>query len=95
MQPQNLTPNTVYIPWRERAFLTIQETAEILARSPDWVRVRIEMGDLDGARHMQGAPLVVTVPSVLRFIAGIERVARQAPHRAVGRAHLTVVANNT
>ena len=66
---------TSYVPWRDRAFLSLEEAAEITARSPGWVRRRIGSGMLVGHRIKQGAPLVVSVPSLIAYVAAVEPVA--------------------
>lgn len=57
-----------HIPWRERAFVTQRETAEICARSLDWVRTQIGSGRLQAVQLAKGGPAVVTVESLLRLI---------------------------
>lgn len=79
-----------YIPWRERAYLSIDETAEILARSPDWVRWRLCAGLLVGVRLKKGGPLIVTVPSVLAFIENVEAEDPKAISPPVRKLHLVV-----
>lgn len=64
-------PLKTYIPWRDRAFLTPDEVAAILARSPDWVRARVSEGQLEGLRLLKGGPLVVTVASVADLVARV------------------------
>ncbi|WP_312417786.1 hypothetical protein [Shinella sp.] len=61
-----------YVPWRDRAFVSVREVAQIMARSPDWVRNRIGEGRLVGRQLQAGGPVVVTVPSVVNFIDGVE-----------------------
>jgi len=60
-------PNIV--PWRERAFVTIDEAAAIVARSPAWIRSSILDERLEGSRVTPGSPTVVTVASLQRLIA--------------------------
>jgi len=72
MKPQS---RTAYVPWRERAFLSLEEAAEISARSPGWVRRRVIDGHLVGFRYMGGGPLVVSVPSLIAYVAAVEPVA--------------------
>jgi hypothetical protein len=69
------------VPWRDREFVSIGECAQILARSPDWVRERLHMGDLRGYRICKGAPMVVGVWSVQALIDRAEPVAPR-PSRA-------------
>lgn len=83
-------PNDVF-DWRDRAFVTVAESASILARSPDWIRDRVGEGRLDGRRLTQGGPLVVTVASVLRLI---ERSAPVVPLRPSVRPPLRLVVDN-
>ena len=64
-----------YVPWRDRAFVSVREVAQIMARSPDWVRNRIGEGRLVGRQLQAGGPVVVSVPSLARFIDGIEAAA--------------------
>lgn len=82
-----------YIPWRDRVYISISETAEILARSPDWVRWRLCSGRLTGARLKKGGPLVVTVASVLDFIS---QIAAEEPQGIVPpKRNLRLVVDNT
>jgi len=60
------------IPWRERAFVTIDEAAAIVARSPAWVRSSILDDRLEGCRITPGSPTVVRVASLQRLIAQAE-----------------------
>ena len=71
------------VDWRSREFLSIAETASILARSPAWVRGEIIGERLDGRRITKSSPTVVTVASVLRMIARAERAkpSSQTPER--------------
>ena len=64
-----------YVPWRDRAFVSVREVAQIMARSPDWVRNRIGEGRLIGRQIQAGGPVVVTVASLARFIDGVEAAA--------------------
>jgi hypothetical protein len=64
-----------YVPWRDRAFVSIREVAQIVARSPDWVRNRIGEGRLVGRQLQAGGPVVVTVASLVKFIDGVEATA--------------------
>ncbi|ESX51356.1 hypothetical protein NLY43_18935 [Mesorhizobium sp. C416B] len=59
-----------YVPWRDRAFVSIAEAGEIVARSTDWVRNRIAEGRLHGCRVTRGGPLVVTVRSLVDLVDG-------------------------
>lgn len=61
-----------YVPWRDRAFVSVREVAQIMARSPDWVRNRIGEGRLVGRQLQAGGPVVVTVGSLMHFIDGVE-----------------------
>lgn len=56
-----------YIPWRDRAFVSVAEAAAILARSEDWIRDRAAEGRLDGRRLVRGGPLVVTAASISKL----------------------------
>ena len=79
-----------YIPWRDRAFVSIAEAAEIVARSPDWVRNRLGEGRLHGCQVSKGGPTVVTVPSLANLI---EHAAAGSPHARGPALYLAV--NNT
>lgn len=68
-----------YIPWRDRAFVSIAEAAEIVSRSPDWIRNRIGEGRLRGCRVTAGGPLVVTAASLTSFV---DNAMRESPTRA-------------
>ncbi len=57
-----------YVPWRDRAFVSIKEAGSILARSPDWVRHRIGEGRLEAYRLIKGGPALVSVESLIRLI---------------------------
>ncbi|MER8536061.1 hypothetical protein NKH61_24525 [Mesorhizobium sp. M1005] len=59
---------TEYVPWRDRAFVSIVEAGEIVARSSDWVRNRVAEGRLHGCRVTAGGPLVVTVRSLVVLV---------------------------
>lgn len=89
-----MQPNASYVPWRERLYLTIPETAQVFARSGDWVRSRVSRGDLEGVRRVAGAPLVVTVRSILSFAECMERVERAEPPVKAGRPRLALVVDN-
>ena len=56
------------IPWQERAFVSVAEAAQIVARSPDWIRCCIGEERLEGVRLTAGGPLVVAVPSLARLV---------------------------
>lgn len=56
-----------HVPWRERAFVSIAEAGQIVARSPSWIRDRISEGRLRGCRVTVGGPLVVDVPSLVKL----------------------------
>ena len=83
-----------YVPWRDRAFLSLDEAGVIVARSADWVRTRICDGQLEGIRLQKGGPLVVTVLSLAAFIdrTGDEPSVKQPePSAAVHYPHLAWV----
>lgn len=61
---------TEYVPWRDRAFVSIAEAGEIVARSSDWVRNRVAEGRLHGCQVTPGGPLVVTVRSLVELVDG-------------------------
>ena len=63
------------IPWRERAFLSAAEAAQIVARSPDWIRSTIAEGRLDAIRLTPAGPFVVSVSSLIALIAAAEPIA--------------------
>lgn len=82
-----------YVPWRERAFVTPAETAEIFARSLDWVRNRAGEGCLDLRRLSRGGPVVITVDSVVALIERTGRCPR--PTKTSPEAsHLRLVVDN-
>jgi hypothetical protein len=54
-------PQTQYVPWRDRAFVSVREAGEILARSPDWIRKRALECRLEERRLSAGGPTVITV----------------------------------
>lgn len=74
-------PEPKTVPWREREFLSIAECAQIMARSTDWVRERIRMGDLRGYRLSAGSPLVIAAWSLQALIDRAEPVA-PSPRRS-------------
>jgi len=82
-----------YIPWRDRAFVSIAEAAQIIARSPDWVRNRIGEGRLVGRQLQAGGPVVVTVASLERFIDRVE-IAAAPPEVCVTRPRLYLAISN-
>jgi hypothetical protein len=71
-----------YVPWRDRAFVSIPEAAEIVARSRDWVRNRIGEGRLHGCQVTAGGPLVVTVVSLSGLIDGVISASPKPRHRS-------------
>lgn len=75
MMPQ---PKPAYIPWRDRVFVTVNEAAEILARSPDWVRHKIADGKLRAGRYDKGGPLIIFTGSVAALADGVEPAHPQA-----------------
>lgn len=79
---------TAYIPWRDRAFVSVKEAAVIMARSPDWVRNRIGEGRLTGRQVMEGGPIVVCVASLIEFIDGVETA--PAPRIRPRRIYLAI-----
>ncbi|MDW5315505.1 hypothetical protein [Rhizobium sp. PL01] len=72
MKPQR---REAYVPWRDRAFVSLEEAAEIVARSPGWVRRRIIDGHLSGFRLFGGGALLVSVPSLCGYIKAASPVA--------------------
>lgn len=62
-----LRAKSIYVPWRERAFVSVDEAAEIFARSPTWVRERILDGHLSAYQLTPAAPLDVSVESIIRL----------------------------
>jgi hypothetical protein len=90
---------TQYIPWRDRAFVSIVEAGEIIARSPDWIRNRIGGGRLETRQLSAGGPAVVTVDSLLRLVDGVHAAKdpkppkKQAPRKSA-KPMLRLVINN-
>ncbi|MCD1265517.1 hypothetical protein B5M44_20760 [Shinella sumterensis] len=80
-----------YVPWKDRAFVSIREVAQIMARSPDWVRNRIGEGRLVGRQLQAGGPVVVTVASLVKFIDGVEAI---APHVRVKTSAIYLAFSN-
>ena len=78
---------TEYVPWRDRAFVSIVEAGEIVARSSDWVRNRIAEGRLHGCRVTAGGPLVVTVRSLATLV---DSALMAAPPPPTPRLYLAV-----
>jgi len=91
---------THYIPWRDRALVSIAVAGEIVARSPDWVRNRIGEGRLEIRQLSAGGPPVITVDSLLKLVGNAQAaktsqpVERQAPQPKVARPVLRLVINN-
>lgn len=83
-------PKTEYVPWRDRAFVSVNEAAEILARSPEWVRKRIADNRLDGRQLTAAGPIVVTAASVTAFATRAERAVPLCSRR-----NLELVVDNT
>jgi hypothetical protein len=81
------TQKSKYIPWRDRAFVSVQEAAEIVARSSDWVRNRVAEGRLHGCQVTPGGPLVVTVHSLTDLV---DRALASAPPSRPQRLWLAV-----
>lgn len=86
-----LKPASTYVPWRDRAFVSVNEAAEICARSPDWVRNKISEGRLRATRFDKGGPLVVFVWSIAAFIDGVEPVRP----KSIRTAPIYLAVNNT
>lgn len=78
---------TEYVPWRDRAFVSIAEAGEIVARSSDWVRNRVAEGRLHGCRVTSGGPLVVSVRSLVDLVDG---ALQAAPPPRTPRLYLAV-----
>jgi hypothetical protein len=83
-------PKPTYFPWEHRAFLSIDETAEILSRSPIWVRRRLIDGRLIAYQLTAGGPSVVSVASVRQMIDSAQPV---TPCRPAEPTHLRLVAS--
>jgi hypothetical protein len=84
------------IPWRERAFVTIDEAAAIVARSPAWIRSSILEERLEGRRISPGSPTVVTVASLHRLIAEAQPASISVSAlRQSARTTLQLVVNNS
>ncbi len=87
-----------YVPWRERAFVSVSETAAIFARSTTWVRNRVTDRSLETAGPDASGPLAITVRSVLALI---ERSARRQDEPLAPRkprrsgTHLRLVIDNS
>jgi hypothetical protein len=84
-----------YVPWRDRAFLSMPEAAAIVARSTDRIRDWIGEGRIDGCRLTLGGPLVVMVPSLIRFVDEIEPAAPRDIAKPTRRPALRLVVDNT
>jgi hypothetical protein len=83
------------IPWRERAFVTIDEAAAIVARSSAWVRSSILEERLEGRRITPGSPTVVSVASLQRLIAQAEPASvSPSALRHASQNKLTLVISN-
>lgn len=82
-----------YVPWRDRVYVNVAEAAQILARSPDWIRNRLGEGRLDGRQLQSGGPVVVTVTSLVRFIDRVETAATP-PVACVTRPYLYLAISN-
>ena len=82
---------TSYIPWRERACVSLDEAGQIVARSPLWVRRQIMWGVIDAVRVMPGSPISVSVPSLIEFIETVETVAPESV--VAGPPKLSIVRN--
>lgn len=90
---QKAKPNI--IPWRERAFVTIDEAAVIIARTPTWVRNCILDERLEGYRITPGSPTVVGVASLHRLIAEAQPASISVSAlRQSARTTLQLVVNN-
>lgn len=55
------------LPWHERAFLTVDEAAEVFARSAEWVHVVIADGELETVRQRRNGSKLICVESALRL----------------------------
>lgn len=74
-----------YVPWRERAFVSPVEAAEIVGRTPGWVRERTFEGRLEAVQLTAGGPMAITVASLRRLIEGAK------PARPAARRHRTTI----
>ncbi len=85
-----------FTPWRERAFVTVAETAAIFARSTSWVRDRLTDNSLEAACLPGDGPTVVTVASVAKLVEkGLPKrdVEPNGVHRR-RKSHLRLVVDN-
>ena len=60
------------MPWSERLFVSTDEAAQILDRSPAWVRDAIAEARLEGRRLTPSGPISVTVQSLRTLAAQAE-----------------------
>lgn len=65
MQTENHIPD--YIPWRDRAGLTVRETAAVLSRSETWVRDRLAARCFEEIALPPG-PTVIATASIVSFL---------------------------
>lgn len=88
-----------YIPWRERAFVSVSEAAAIFSRSTTWVRNRIVDCSLEAIEPGAGGPATVTVASVIALIdrTSNPQTEPSKPRHSPARrdSHLRLVINNT
>ena len=97
----NAANPTIYVPWRDRAFVSTAEAAAIVARSPTWIRERIVEGRLEAVQLRDAGRIAVTVESLRRLIseavpAGPEQLAllRQRRGKPDGRTLRLVISNS-
>jgi hypothetical protein len=88
-----MTFNNATIPWRERAFVSIDQAGQILGRSPTWIRKRVIGRRLEAARLRDGGKMVITVASIIEFLKTVETVDPNCV--TAGQPKLRLVHSNT
>jgi len=63
-----------YIPWRDRAFLSLAEAAQIVGRSEHWIRRRLSEGRIEGVRLLRGGPIAIRAGSLANYVDSIETI---------------------
>lgn len=87
-----MTPNPNPICWTARPFVSVAEAAQILLRSPTWVRGKLVSGGLRGNRDEQGRIRVAT-GSIIAMAREMP-APTEMPRPILRRRHLSLVVSN-
>ena len=94
MKARRKRTDAAYVPWADRAFVTVGEAAQIMGQPTDWVWLHIDAGILVTVGFEHGGGIGVTTASVKALIAAIENAPNPTP--GIRRApRLRLVVDNT